>query len=223
MNHKKVKLTAVLMLGLALTSVNAQTVKDVEGNVYKTVKIGSQTWMAENLKTTKYRNGELIGTTGFSSKDIKGEIAPKYQWAFAGKDNNADVYGRLYTWYAATDSRGVCPSGWHVPTDAEWSTLVNFLGGDVAAYSKLKETDDMHWIKYDTGTNEFLFTALPGGVRSGKGAFDDMGSRGCWWSSTESGFSDAWYRLMTNDISSFSRYIYLKRNALSVRCIMTLY
>lgn len=223
MNNRKLKLISALMFGLVLTSVNAQTVKDIDGNVYKTVKIGSQTWMGENLKTTKYRNGESIGSTGTSSKDIRGENTPKYQWAYAGKDNNAEIYGRLYTWYAAADSRGVCPSGWHVPTDAEWSALVNFLGGDVAAYSKLKETDDAHWIKYDTGTNEFMFNALPGGVRSGKGVFDDIGNSGCWWSSTEAGSSDAWYRLMTYNISSFSRYIYLKRNALSVRCLMTTY
>lgn len=221
MQKKKLITISLILFGLGLMTIQAQTVKDVDGNEYKTLKIGSQTWMSVNLKTTKYRNGELIGTTSPSVRYIKDEVTPKYQWAYSGKDNNADVYGRLYTWYAVTDSRGVCPSGWHVPSDAEWSVLINFLGGDVMAYSKLKETDDTHWLKYDTGTNEYLFTALPGGLRNSKGSFDDMGSSGCWWSATEAGTSDAWYRLMTYDNSIVSRSIFLKRNGLSVRCLMT--
>ena len=102
------------------TIVNG-SVSDVEGNVYKTVTIGTQTWMAENLRTTRYRNGDAVGTTNAATLDIGSESAPKYQWAYAGDENNAAAYGRLYTWYAVTDDRNICPAGWHVPGDDEWS------------------------------------------------------------------------------------------------------
>jgi len=220
MGYKKVKLSAVLLFGLWLTVLQAQTVKDIDGNVYNTLTIGTQVWMAENLKTTRYRNGDIIGTTTTVTLDIRSESSPQYQWAYNGKESNVATYGRLYTWYAITDNRGVCPIGWHVPTDAEWSTLTTFLGGEIVAYSKLKETGDIHWIKYDTGTNELGFTALPGGLRNSSGLFDDIGSSGCWWSSTEYGKYDAWYRFMGYNLSCVYRYLYLKRNGFSVRCVM---
>src|SRR5688500_14669040 len=115
------------------------TVTDIEGNVYHTVTIGTQVWMAENLKTTKYRNGDLIGTTIPATLDISSESAPKYQWAYNGEESIVATYGRLYTWYAVTDSRNVCPTGWHVPSDAEWTTLTTYLGGESVAGDKLKE------------------------------------------------------------------------------------
>jgi uncharacterized protein (TIGR02145 family) len=219
MRYKKVKLSTILVLGLGMTAVHAQTVKDIDGNVYNTVTIGTQVWMAENLKTIKYRNGDLIKTTSPATRDIRSESSPQYQWAYDGKESNVATYGRLYTWYAVTDSRGVCPIGWHVPTDAEWSTLTTFLGGEIVAYSKLKEAGEIHWIKYDTGTNEIGFTALPGGLRNSSGPFYDIGSSCSWWSSTEYGTSDSWYRFMGYNFSSVYRYLYLKRNGFSVRCV----
>ena len=219
--HKKIIIFTMFIVILGQSSIKAQvTVKDVDGNVYKTTTIGTQIWMSENLKTTKYRNGELIGTTYPASMDIRSTLSPKYEWAYSGKESNSDIYGRLYTWYATTDNRGICPAGWHVPTDTEWSTLTTYLGGEVTAYSKLKEADEIHWIKYDTGTNETGFTAIPGGIRNSRGPFDDLGSSSYWWSSTGSGSSEAWYRHMNNTPGSFYRYLYLKRNGLSVRCIM---
>ena len=219
MAFKKPKLIAFLLLGLGLTPLYGQSVTDYEGNVYNTLIIGTQTWLDQNLKTTKYRNGDLIKTTSPATLDIRDENSPHYQWAYGGKESNAETYGRLYTWYAVTDSRGICPIGWHVPTDADWSTLITFLGGEIIAYSKLKETGETHWIKYDTGTNEKGFTALPGGLRNSKGSFDDNGISGSWWSSTEYGTSEAWYRLMNYNFSTIYRYLYLKRNGFSVRCV----
>ncbi len=98
------------------TSSSGGTVTDIDGNVYKIVTIGTQKWMAENLKVTKYRNGDLIGTTTPASKDISTESSPKYQWAYNGTANadTINTYGRLYTWYAVTDNRSVCPTGWHI-------------------------------------------------------------------------------------------------------------
>ena len=98
---------------------NYGAVTDIDGNVYKTIIIGVQTWMAENLRTKRYNNGDLIETTTPATLDINAEIIPKYQWAYSGYEDNVATYGRLYTWYTLTDSRKVCPSGWHVPSDAE--------------------------------------------------------------------------------------------------------
>lgn len=92
---------------------DAIIVTDIDGNVYHTVTIGTQVWMVENLKVTKYRNGDLIGTTTPATLDISGEAEPKYQWVYDGKESNVSTYGRLYTWYAITDNRNVCPKGWH--------------------------------------------------------------------------------------------------------------
>ena len=108
------------------------SVSDIEGNVYKTIAIGTQTWMAENLKTTKYNNSDLIGTTTPAILDITAEAEPKYQWSYDSTESLVATYGRLYTSYAVSDSRRVCPTGWHIPTDEEWRILRDFLGG--AAY-----------------------------------------------------------------------------------------
>ncbi len=158
------------------------TVTDIDGNVYQTVTIGNQVWMAENLRTTRYRNGDLIGTTSPATLDYSNESAPKYQWAYDGDERNAAVYGRLYTWYAVTDNRNIAPVGWHVPTNAEWTTLIHFLGGESVAGSKLKEAGTMHWKSPNAGaTNESGFTALPAGSHWFTGEFVQKGERGhCW-------------------------------------------
>ena len=127
----KVKIKSTITGATAISEVRSftvlntgNTVTDIDGNVYHTITIGNQTWMAENLKTTKYRNGDAIGTTT-ASKDTSTKSTPKYQWAYGGNEANVAKYGRLYTWYAATDTRNIAPAGWHVPTDAEWSILKN--------------------------------------------------------------------------------------------------
>jgi uncharacterized protein (TIGR02145 family) len=195
-------------------------VLDIDGNSYNTVKIGTQVWMAENLKTTKYRNGDLIGTTTPATIDISGESSPKYQWATNNNESNVAAYGRLYTWYAATDSRNICPTGWHLPTVAEWTTLSSYLGGESVAGGKLKETGTTHWISPNTGaTNESGFTALPGGYRDNFGTFSLFGYTGNWWSSTEYSASDANYRSLPYDFSNVRNSYYGKRGGFSVRCL----
>ncbi len=108
--------------------------------IFNAIIIGTQVWLQENLKTTRYNNGDLIGTTTPATFDIRPESTPKYQWAYEGNESKADTFGRLYTWYAVTDSRGICPIGWHVPADAEWTTLTDFLGGTSVAGGKMKTT-----------------------------------------------------------------------------------
>jgi uncharacterized protein (TIGR02145 family) len=167
-------------------------VTDIDGNVYNTVIIGAQTWMKENLKTTKYRNGDAIGTTNPATLDISSEAMPKFQWAYDGNESNATVYGRLYTWYAVTDSRNVCPTGWHVPTVVEWRNLINFLGGEVAAHGILKEAGVAHWKSPNTdATDERGFTALPGGSHWPTGEFVDMGMYVHYWTATEANATEA--------------------------------
>lgn len=178
------------------------TVEDIEGYVYKTIQIDmsaglkknlnltqatTQVWMAENLRTTKYSNGDEIGTTTPATMDISAEATPKYQWAYLGSDSNVDTYGRLYTWFAVTDSRNVCPTGWHVPSEAEWTVLVNFLGGWDVAGGKLKESGLTHWSSPNTGAvNSIGFNALPAGYRYGRATlFDYLKTVGYWWTTTE--------------------------------------
>jgi uncharacterized protein (TIGR02145 family) len=157
---------------------------DQDGNVYTSVTIGTQVWMVENLKTTKYRNGDLIGTTTPATLDITAEATPKYQWAYEGNEDNVATYGRLYTWYAATDPRKICPSGWHVPSEAEWDTLIAFVG-EIGALDKLIEAGSTHWQTwYEGATNSSGFTALPGGFRYSMGPFAGEGISGNWWNST---------------------------------------
>jgi len=141
--------------------------------------------MAENLKTTKFRNGSLIGTTASATQNIGNESAPVYQWACNGEESNVATYGRLYTWFAATDPRNICPVGWHLPNDAEWNTLINFLGHPNDVAGKLKESGTAHWQNPNTGaTNSSGFTALPGGRRSYDRPFIYFGTNGYWYSST---------------------------------------
>lgn len=202
-----------------LTS-NGTTVTDIDGNVYNTAIIGNQTWMIKNLKTTKYRNGETIGTTTPVTLDISAQNSPKYQWAYDGSESNVATYGRLYTWYAATDSRNICPIGWHLSTDAEWADLTNYLGGGSFAGGKLKETGTSHWLSPNTeAVNSRDFTALPGGVRNQEGNFADISLSGYWWTSIENNALSAWYRRLYYDGRHVLRNYFTKANGLSVRCV----
>jgi uncharacterized protein (TIGR02145 family) len=193
-------------------------ISDVDQNIYKTVVIGTQVWMAENLKTTKYRNGDIIGTTNPATKDISAEVTPKYQWSYNGDETKVSVYGRLYTWYAITDSRGVCPEGWHIPTDSEWSVLASFVGDSTGG--KLKETGLVHWISPNAGaTNKSGFTGLPGGEHSFDGQFLGIGLNGYYLSATEYNLGNVLIRYMVNsDIILINRYAF-EYMGFSVRCL----
>lgn len=202
-------------------SITYGNMTDQDGNIYKTVTIGTQIWMAENLKTTRYNNGELIGTTTPAATDISGESTPGYQWAYDGNESNVASYGRLYTWYTVNDSRNLCPTGWHVPSDAEWTILTTCLGGESVAGGKLKETGTTHWQSPNTGaTNETGFTALPGGLRYQDGTFDFIGGYGYWWSSTQHDPPTTWERnIYYNFTSVLKEGYFLKTYGFSVRCI----
>lgn len=208
-------LTVVLMVTVANCFITAQnSVKDADGNLYRTVKIGKQEWMAGNLKTTRYNNGDIIGTTVPANKNINGDKKLDYQWVYDGKEENAGIYGRLYTWHAATDERGLCPRGWHLPSNDEWTALAASLGGVSLAGGKLKETGTSHWLTPNVGASgEAGFSAVPGGGRLSDGTFNDFGTGAIWWSDTGDG-----YYLNYSD-GYLHRYFFVKSSGFSVRCI----
>ena len=192
------------------------SVSDAEGNSYKTIVIGSQTWMAENLKAIRYNNGDLINAMDTTS----GPGVYKHQTAYSNDENNVPVYGRLYTWYAIADSRSVCPAGWHVPGDADWDTLSLYLGGPNAAGGKLKTTGVGRWVLKNVGaTNESGFSGLPGGLYNEFGDFLFMGYSAYWWSATETDAQSGSLRSLYNSDSNLGSYHETKRSALSIRCL----
>lgn len=198
---------------LAANGSSSVTVTDIDGNIYHTVTIGTQTWMVENLKTTRYRNGTTIPniTDGTTWTNLSTGAYCDYD----STPNNSIIYGKLYNWYAVIDSRNIAPTGWHVPTDAEWTMLTTYLGGESVAGGKLKETGTAHWIIPNLGaTNESGFTALPGGRR---GYY--IGSVGNWWSSSEGIDIGVWIRSVDYNSSELYRYGLAKNSGLSVRCI----
>lgn len=213
-------LITLLALICCSNGTSAQTITDIDGNVYNTVTIGTQVWMQENLKVTKYNNGIVIGTTTPATLYVPNDSTSKYQWAYEGNESNVAVYGRLYTWYAVTDNRNVCPADWHLPSDAEWTTLTNYLGGADVAGGPMKESGTSHWYTPNTGAdNSSGFTALPGGYRDFSGPFYNIGYVGGWWSATE--YNAASGRNMPLDYSSTLALLgsSYKMVGKSIRCI----
>jgi uncharacterized protein (TIGR02145 family) len=194
------------------------TVIDIDGNIYATVKIGNQWWMAENLKVTHYSNGDSIPNVTDSTAWCNLSMG-----AYCNHNNdvnNVATYGRLYNWYSVDTSLNIAPAGWHVPTDAEWDTLVIYLGGDSIAGGKMKEAGTAHWWTPNPGaTNESGFSALPGGYRGLNGPSYGMGICAYFWSSTGSYGSYAWIRRLSCGDSEVYRGGSSIRDGFSVRCI----
>ena len=197
-----------------------ETITDIDGNIYKIVKVGEQWWMASNLKTTRYSNGDLIGTTTLDTLDISETSTPKFQWVYAGKESNGNTYGRFYTWYAATDGRNICPDGWQLPSDNDWKALIFFLGEGTIAGGRLKVSGTNFWQSPNLGaTNSSGFTALPGGYRSYNGTYYDMGSYGYWWSSKVGSKKLAQYFTLGYKSKAVGSYNVDKAYGFSVRCV----
>ena len=197
-------------------------ITDVENNTYKTVQIGTQAWMAENLKTSKYSDGTTIPNI---TDNTQWKNNTTGAWAYYNNDatNNAK-YGKLYNWYAVSKTtngnKNVCPTGWHVPTDAEWTVLTDYLGGASVAGGKLKEVGTTNWDSPNTdATNTSLFTGLPGGFRNTNGNYEDIGIFGSWWSSTEGNAGSAWFRSLIFNSGLASSYSTNKKYGFSVRCL----
>ena len=204
-------------------------VADSDGNKYYTVKIGDREWMGSNLATARYSNGDIIPN-----------ISTNQGWrstsegAWSGYNNNPGlhhVYGKLYNWHAVVDPRGLCPAGWHVPSDIEWIKLEIELGmipssaassglRDRYAGGKLKETGTKHWLTPNMlATDEIGFSALPGGYRHPHGQFYTLRRNLNCWTSTGHSEIDAWFRNIYFNNAGISRNVYNKNSGFSVRCI----
>jgi uncharacterized protein (TIGR02145 family) len=197
------------------------TASDIDGNQYNTVTIGTQIWLAGNLRTTKYQNGESIATTNPAQKDITNETNPEYQWAAGAEESNTALYGRLYTWYAVTDTRNVCPVGWHVPTGSDWDIVANFLGGYNVAASKMKEAGLLHWADQNKdATNESGFTALPSGYRNQEGYFGGFHDNDIFWTSNQYSAAEGYVKTMNYGSTAVSNGDHFTKNfGCSVRCV----
>jgi uncharacterized protein (TIGR02145 family) len=199
------------------------TITDIDGNVYHVVTIGTQVWMAENLKTTRYNDGTGIplvaDSTAWSNLTTSG-----YCWYDDDSSTYGNIYGALYNGYAVSTGN-LAPAGWHVPTDSEWTVLTTYLGGLSVAAAQMKETGTSHWISPNVGASNLSnFSALPGGARSDDGSFGHIGSVGSWWSSTVVdttffGSTDSWLRDIDNYLPSVGRAPFNSGYGLSVRCI----
>jgi uncharacterized protein (TIGR02145 family) len=183
-----------------------------------TVVIGTQQWMRENLDVMTYRNGDVIPQVTDPTA-WAGLTTGAWCWYSNSADNGA-IYGKLYNWYAVNDPRGLAPQGWHIPTDAEWTTLGTLLGGDAAAGGKMKTTGTTRWTTPNTSaTNESGFAGLPGGLRDVNGTFGGVGYGGYWWSATQNGSTLAWYRNLYYNDGYLDRRYSFKKYGFSVRCL----
>lgn len=201
------------------------TITDVDEHLYHTIKIGTQEWMTENLRTSHYADGSLIPMVNAAST---WQNTTDGAWCWYDSSSTYDaVYGKLYNFYAVVDARGLCPTGWHEPTDAEWTTMITFL--DPAAVvvagtqsqvagGSLKEKGPSHWAYPNTGTNETGFSALGGGWRSLAGTFSSLGFTGFFWSSSLNA-TQGWFRTLQNNMDVVLRGSMEKNLGYSVRCL----
>jgi uncharacterized protein (TIGR02145 family) len=216
---------SLIVIGLVLILTNSckkgedsnVKITDVDGNVYTSVTIGTQVWMVENLKVTHYRNGDVIPNVQVDA--LWYNLLSGAYVDYGNIPSNGEIYGKLYNWYAVSDSRKLAPIGWHVATDAEWLALRNFLGGESIAGGKIK--DPAHWEGSNlVATNESGFTALPAGRHNTPlSGLPSLGWYGYWWSSTEYSTSDGWYWSVNLWDNGLWQYYSTKNCGFSVRCL----
>jgi uncharacterized protein (TIGR02145 family) len=218
------------------------TVSDIDGNIYNTVLIGNQCWIKENLKTTKYRDGTSIEYPGSDNEAWYFNTTGAYAW-FGNDTSWKDSYGALYNWYAVNYTNGLCPKGWHVPSDDEWAQLIDYLAAQGFPNSNVpngagnalkscrqvnsplggdcNSTEHPRWDSHGArhGFDEYGFSGLPSGIRTFSGTFAFIGDFGWWWSSTEIHSVNAWYRYLNNSNDQVTRYNDNKTYGYAVRCL----
>jgi uncharacterized protein (TIGR02145 family) len=213
--------------GVHNEAVTYGTVNDIDGNVYKTITINGREWMAENLNVGRFRNGDQVFIT--AENDLwAGTILTPLSCYYQNEIANACPYGRIYNFYAVTDSRGLCPTGWHVPDNYEWSLIDDALGGSSVSGGNMKtegtvEAGNGLWYAPNTGaTNLSGFSAVPGGYRSQYGGFTQKGYGAYYWSGQSAGSNDGWFHQFLYNSSGPSGNIFDGRFGTSVRCIRDL-
>jgi uncharacterized protein (TIGR02145 family) len=195
------------------------SVSDIDGNTYKTIQIGTQVWMAENLKTTKYRGGKRIPLVEDNAEWSK-LSTPAYSWYYNDPYmfGYKAIYGALYNWFTV-NSGEICPAGWHVPSEVEWMELCSGLG-NMAAGGKLKEKGTKHWNRPNAeATNESGFTALPGGARGSSGDFFEIGQTGNWWCNPAGSPNGNWHWVLSFNSQYAYSSVYPDQYGYSVRCV----
>jgi uncharacterized protein (TIGR02145 family) len=211
----------VIMLLLTITGCDHNpdsTVTDVDGNVYKTAKIGDQVWMTENLKVTHYRNGTAL--LNITDNTEWSNAATGAYCNYNNDTSHVKDYGRLYNWYAVVDEQNIAPAGWHIPSPEEITTLMLYLKGDTVAGAKMKERGTTHWLNANKdATNESGFLALPGGYRFSEGTFHTLGSNGYWWSGGRSYELYAWSPRLYTYFADIGRDFRNQNLGLSIRCV----
>jgi uncharacterized protein (TIGR02145 family) len=216
------KNSILFFAGVALLTLTtqAQTVTDIDGNVYNTVTIGTQVWFKENLKTTKYNDNVTIPNV--TDNTAWSKLTTGAYCDYKNTPSNSSVYGRLYNWYSVKTNK-LCPTGWHVPSNDEWLALATHLGGLEITGGKLKETGTTHWISPNTGaTNETGFSALPGGYRYNVGDYGYIGLESHWWSTTGYGINEVFHFVLTNTANWMGRGREVWETGYCVRCLRDL-
>jgi len=189
-----------------------------QGNSVKSIRIGDQEWMAENLNVSVFRNGDPIPEAKTAGEWVNAGKNGQPAWChYENKTDNGIKYGKLYNWYAVNDPRGLAPEGWHVPTHREWIYLTDYLGGDDYCGVLLKSTSG--WMGDGNGNNQSGFNALPGGCRNLYGEFQYIGELGYWWTDTQASSTLSWYRTMDKSPYYVYRLSYSRLSGFSVRCI----
>ncbi len=200
----------------------AECIKDIDGNVYKTVRIGSQQWMAENLKVSKYNDGTII--PNIFNNDQWSNLTSA-AWCYYKNDSTYNTkFGKLYNWYTVSnksnENKNVCPVGWHIPADSEWNILTDYLGSADVIGGGMKEVGITNWNSPNTNaTNSSLYTGLPGGSRVYNGSYTNVRIAGNWWSSTEANTDFVWYRYLQFNDNLLDRSYFYKSFGFSVRCL----
>jgi uncharacterized protein (TIGR02145 family) len=200
------------------TVVEPPSVTDIQGNKYNIVTIGTQTWMASNLRVKKLNDESDIPLVT-NANQWENTTVPAHCYYDNDSVKYTDPFAVLYNWFSVNSGK-LCPEGWHVPTDADWTILVDYLGGEDTAGGLLKETGIDHWVNPNVGaTNITGFNAIPGGYRNYTGQFFNVGTTGSWWSSSEENQGYAWYRTIRNNLTTIANNNGLKQRGLSVRCV----
>lgn len=201
-----------------LIDTTIYTVTDIDGNVYHTVTIGSQVWMVENLKVSRYRNGDPI--PNITDAVTWSSLSTGAYCDYLNQPDSSAIYGKLYNFYAGTDPRNICPIGWHLPTKAEFETLISYLGGGSLAGGKLKEAGYIHWQEPNVGaTNETGFTFLPAGYRKNTGTYFNLKIGSALYSSTTMGSTNSWVMATGYNHSSAGLNQVSRLCGYSIRCI----